>query len=190
MRVGSSVAVAVVALALVVGGGAWGAPAQREAPQLLIGDSVAGDFAALAGDTYQGFVASAPGLGECVRSPRLEAVYELDELAVYDQRTHIMSVRVPATAASLSASLVHELAHHLELSCPSHLAMRRRFLAAQGLDPATPWFGGDVWEDIPSEQFAEAVVQMVLGGRDRHLLRMHLTQDAVDVVATWLATGD
>jgi hypothetical protein len=189
VRVGSSVGVAGLALALVLGGGAWGAPAEREGPQLLIGDSVAGDFAALAGDTYGRFVAAAPGLGECVRSPRLEAVYDLEELAVYDQRTHVMSVRVPATAVSLSASLVHELAHHLELSCPSHPAMRVRFLAVQGFDPATPWFGGDVWEEIPSEQFAEAVVHVVLGGRDRHLLRMQLTPEAVDVVAEWLATG-
>ena len=189
MKVGSSLGVAVVALALVLGGGAWGAPAEREGPQLLIGDSVAGDFAALAGDTYEGFVAAAPGLGECVRSPRLEAVYDLEELAVYDQRTHVMSVRVPATAGSLSASLVHELAHHLELSCPSHSGVRVRFLVAQGMDPATAWFGGEVWEETPSEQFAEAVVHVVLGGRDRHLLRMQLTPEAVDVVAGWLATG-
>lgn len=190
MKVGSTVAVAALALALVVGGGALGAPAERDDPQLLVGDSVAGDFAALARDTYGALVAASPGIGECVRSPRLEAVYDLDELAVYDQRTHVMSVRVPATASSLAASLIHELAHHLELSCPSHPAMRVRFLAAQGLDPATPWFGGDVWEEIPSERFAESVVHVVLGGRERHLLRMHLTEDAVDVVAGWLASGD
>lgn len=189
MKAGTSIAVGALAVALVVGGGAFGAPAEREGPQLLVGDSVAGDFAALARDTYAALVAVAPGIGECVRSPRLEAAYDLDELAVYDQRTHVMSVRVPATATSLSASLVHELAHHLELSCPSHPAMRVRFLAAQGHGPATPWFGGDVWEEIPSEQFAEAVVHVVLGGRDRHLLRMQLTADAVDVVADWLATG-
>lgn len=187
---GNAVAVAALALAFVLGGGALGAPAEREAQEILVGDTVAPDFAALAGDTYARFVAAAPGLGECVRSPRLEAAYDLEDLAVYDQETHVMLVRVPATASSLAASLVHELAHHLELSCPSHAALRTEFLAAQGHDPAAQWFGGEVWEEIPSEQFAEAVVHAVLGGRERHLLRMQLTGEALAAVADWLAERD
>lgn len=179
----------VLAVAFILAGAAFGRATGEGAQQLLVGGSVASDFEALARNTYSEFVAVAGGLGECVRSPRLEAVYELEELAVYDQTTHIMHVRVPAPAASLRASLVHELAHHLELSCPSHTALRPHFLAALGLQAATPWFESDIWERIPSEQFAEAVVHAVLGGRRRDVLRMQLTPEALDVVAEWLETG-
>lgn len=189
MSVERASAIALMVFAVIVGGAVFGVRSEESPPQLVVGDTVAADFAALAGATYARFVAAAPGLGECVRSPRLEADYDLDELAIYDQATHVMSVRVPATASSLEASLVHELGHHLELSCPSHALLRQRFLVAQGSDPATPWFGGDVWEAIPSEQFAEAVVQVVLGGRERQMLRMQLTPAAVSVVAGWLTSG-
>lgn len=179
----------VLAVALILGGAAFGRPVGDVSPELLVGSSVAADFESLARATYAEFAAAAGGVGECVRSPRLEAVYELEELAVYDQASHVMHVRVPAPAASLRASLVHELAHHLELSCPSQTALRPYFLAAQGIDAGAPWFEGDLWEQIPSEQFAEAVVHLVIGGRQRDLLRMQLTPAALDVVGLWLATG-
>jgi hypothetical protein len=189
VRVGRAIGLAAAVGALVFGGAAFGRPAQVGAPDLLIGRSVAPDFEQLARETYAQFVAEATGVGECVRGPRLEAVYEMEELAVYDQETHIMRVRVPAPAPSLRASLIHELAHHLELSCPSQTALRSRFLAAQGMQGDVSWFGGAEWQDVPSEQFAEAVVVNVLGARERHLLRVQLTPEAIDLVATWLAAG-
>ena len=189
MSLSRAVVLALVASALVVGGAVFGRPAETGAPDLLVGGSVAPDFEALARETYAEFVAAAAGVGECVRSPRLEAVYEMDELALYDQNTHIVHVRVPAAAPSLRSSLIHELAHHLELSCPSQTALRERFLAAQGLPVHTPWFEADVWQRVPSEQFAEAVVHVVLGRRQRHLLRVELTPEALAVVESWLASG-
>lgn len=189
MRSSRAIGLAVAIGAFVIGGAAFGRPASPGAPDLLVGHSVAADFEQLARETYAEFVAAAGGVGECVRSPRLEAVYELEELALYDQETHIVHVRVPAPAPSLRASLIHELAHHLELSCPSQTALRPRFVAAQGLPSDVSWFGGAVWQDVPSEQFAEAVVVNVLGARQRHLLRVQLAPEAVDLVATWLATG-
>lgn len=190
MRVCRAAVVAALALAVAIGGAVLGPSTGDGTPGMVVGDTVAADLTALAGDIYATFVAAAPGLGDCVRGPRLEAAGELADLAVYDQATHTMWLRVPATAASLATSMVHELAHHLELSCPSHVALRSRFLAAQQTDLGAAWFGGDVWATIPSEQFAEAVVAAVLGERRRQKLRVRLNAEAVAVVAGWLAAGE
>jgi hypothetical protein len=176
--------VAVVAVAL-AGALVWAGRA-TETPQLVIGDSVAADLEALATRTFDEFLAAAPGVVDCMGSPRLEAAPGLDDLARYDQGTQVILVRVPATAPSLHSSLVHEFAHHLEQVCPSHQTVRPAFLAAQGHPGDAGWFDGAEWEDRPSEQFAEAVVQVTLGSRSRNQLRLRLTPDATLVVANWL----
>jgi hypothetical protein len=51
----------------------------------------------------------------------------------------------------------------MEFTCPEQRDVRVAFLAAQELPPSAPWFQGPSWETTPSEQFAEAVVQVVLG---------------------------
>jgi hypothetical protein len=51
----------------------------------------------------------------------------------------------------------------MEFTCPEQHDVRVRFLVAQGLPPSAPWFEGRSWETTPSEQFAESVVQVVLG---------------------------
>ena len=98
-----------------------------------------------------------------------------------------MTVRVPGTAPNLTASLVHEFAHHLEFTCGAHRRLRRSFLEAAELPPSTAWFGPARYEDVPSERFAEAVVTLVLGGPSG--IGVHVGSDAVQVVRAWAAAG-
>jgi len=160
-----------------------------DGPDLVIGDTVAGDLALLAQATYARFIGAAPAVADCMGTLRLEADPELDDLARYDQASGVMYVRVPATAPSLEASLVHEFAHHLEVACDSHRSLRSGFVTAQGYAADTAWFGDVAWEERPSEQFAEAVVQVVLGRRSRNQLRLRLTPEAVHLVEGWLTTS-
>jgi hypothetical protein len=180
----------IVFVFLIVAATVWGAISRSNEPDphLHIGDSVATDLAMLATATFDEFVAAAPALRHCIGAPRLEAAVELDDLATYDQPSATIHVRVPATAPSLRGSLVHELGHHLEVACSSHVDVRPAFVAAQGA-AETPWFVGVAWEDRPSEQFAEAVVEVVLGRRSRSQLRLRLTPEAVALVARWLEVG-
>lgn len=182
----SRIAITGVIVAAMVAGATWVVLNRRGETGFEIGDSVAADLEAVAVETFDSFVAAAPAAAGCVGNPRLEAAWELEDPAKYDQETGIIYLRVPATASSLEASLIHELAHHIELACPTHAGMRAAFLEAQGHAPETPWFGGGPWELRPSEQFAEATVEVVLGERRRNQLALQLTPGAVQTVAQWL----
>lgn len=177
-------AAAVVAVAAVILASCGGQSSPE--PELALDASVATDFAELATTTFDDFVAHAPGIARCIGTVRLAAASELDELAYYSADLETITVRVPATAPSLRDSLVHELAHHVEASCPSHLALRPEFLEAQGHGPDQPWFTAQAWADTPSEEFAEAVVASVLGERRRHLSRIRIEPPALAIVAEWL----
>jgi len=169
-------------------------PTVAARPALVMDDSVGADLAALAEETWEQFLAAFPARQGCVGEVRLRARATLDARATYDPDARTVTVRVPGTPAMLASALLHEWAHHLEFHCPAHVALRPAFLAAQRLPPDTPWrperapsaSSASPWADIPSEQYAEAVVALVLGGRPvpRHA---HLTPEAIRVVGRWAA---
>ena len=179
----------IVAVALAASTLAW-LITSDDGSGLAIGNSVAADLGALAEETFETFVSSAPGVADCIGRPRLEAAPDLEDLARYDPATQTIFVRVPATAPNLEASLVHEFAHHLEQVCESQRSIRAAFLVAQGHPPAAEWFGDVEWADRPSEQFAEAVVEATLERRSRNQLRVQLQSEAVRVVGDWLTRDD
>ncbi|HSF84164.1 MAG TPA: hypothetical protein VLG28_00720 [Acidimicrobiia bacterium] len=182
-RLQRNCAAVVMLAALAAGCGSTNATEAR----LVAGASVATDFSTLADATFEAFLDAAPGVAACIGEVRLEAATSLPDAAHYTPTTRTVTVRVPATAPNLSDSLVHELAHHLEAACRSHLDLRDAFLQAQGLDPGSPWFDGASWEQTPSEQFAEAVVLVVLERRRRNVGGVAITPEARAVVADWLA---
>jgi hypothetical protein len=165
-------------------------------PRLLVGESVDADFEALALETWDQFLEVFRARWNCFGDVHLEAAYSLDSRAGYDPDTATATVRVPGTAAMLQSGLIHEWAHHVEFQCPAHEALRAAFLAAQGLPLDTPWrpanattdVAADEWASIPSEQYAEAVVELVLGGRPIPTAA-HISPAAVRVVEAW-ARGD
>jgi hypothetical protein len=93
-------------------------------------------------------------------------------------------LRIPATAPHIESSLVHEWAHHLEFVCKAHQEFRPPFLRSVGLPPDAGWFDGKVWEGIPSEMFASAVVEYVLGRRDE-ASTIVLDPETIELVRRW-----
>ncbi len=154
-------------------------------PELRFEDSVPQDLRELAGDTWDQFTEVFAGRTDCFDSLTLLATFgELGGRAEYQPEERAVLVRVPGTAPQLQNSLVHEFAHHVEFSCPRHAELRSDFLAAQGLAPDTEWFVAPTWEQTPSEQFAEAAVEVVLGRRTANL-QLRLSDEAEAVVRRW-----
>ncbi len=147
-------------------------------------DTVPDDLRALADETWDDFLDAIPGRHGCVGEPTLSAAWELETRAEYSPRTATLTVRVPGTPATLRSQLLHEFAHHLEFTCPEHSELRAGFLAAQDLPDDSEWFSGPSWEETPSEQYAEAIVELVEGRRS-HLGGISITDEAVAVVRDW-----
>jgi hypothetical protein len=169
-------------------------PASAAPPALVMDASVGADLVDLAEETWEQFLEAFPARQGCVGAVRLRAQATLGARAAYDPATQAVTVRVPATRAMLESALLHEWAHHLEFHCPAHKALRPALLAAQRLPPDAPWrpetatsaLSTGSWADTPSEQYAEAVVALVLGGRPVPT-HAHLTPEAIRAVARWAA---
>lgn len=169
------------ALAVALLGACGAAPAT---PMLEFGENTPDDLRALASETFETVVEAFPAREDCLGRLVLSGAWELDDRAVYAPDRQEITVRIPATAGQLEVSIVHEVAHHLEFSCPAQAGIRHAFLDAQGFDSSDDWFEGASWETTPSEQWASAVVIHVLGRPDE---RARVTIDArtLDVVREW-----
>ena len=153
-------------------------------PQLQHDETVPADLRALADETWNDFLDAFPARWDCLPPPTLQAAWELETRAEYRPETATLVVRVPGTPATLRSELLHEFAHHLEFVCADHELLRSEFLVAQGFTPDTPWFEGAAWETTPSEQYAEAVVELV-EGRRTHLGGVNISDAAIAVVGDW-----
>lgn len=165
------------------------------APCLIIGPSVDEGFAALAAKTWDRFLTAFSPLAPCIGDVHLRASYRLPARAGYDPASATVTVRVPGSAAKLRAALIHEWAHHIEFQCPQQRLMRPAFLAAEGFAPDTPWRPhdaqvlADTWANIPSEHFAEAAIELVLGHNPTPT-QIHVTQEGLKALAAWLSGGE
>lgn len=162
-------------------------------PCLVLDGSVGADLASLAKETWGQFLAVFEARCGCFGDVRLVAARTLQTRAGYFPESATASVRVPATRAMLQSALVHEWAHHVEFQCASQQDLRPAFLAAQLLSLDTPWradfpsgLAASELAETPSEQYAEAVVSLVLGGRPIPT-GAHVTHAAVEAVREWAA---
>lgn len=164
------------------------------APRLIADSSVDADLQALADETWSQFLAVFQSQAGCFGDVHLRAAYDLDDRAAYDPDTATVTVKVPGTAAMLQSGLVHEWAHHIEYQCEAQSELRPAFLAAQGLPGDAAWRPAEAsasaaesgWASIPSEQFAEATIELVLGSRQIPTTA-RVSPEAVQVVAGWAA---
>jgi hypothetical protein len=192
----SLVALTVLVSAMGMGCSSPNAPSPEHRPALIFDESVGSDLQALALETWDRFLAVFQGRSGCFGDVHVRAAYQLDSRAGYDPDSATVTVRVPGTPAKLQSALVHEWAHHVEFQCPEHQALRPAFLAAQGLPPDTLWRPDQVsvtmpageWAGIPSEQYAEATIEAVLGKRPIPTTA-RVTREAVRVIEEW-ATGN
>ena len=67
---------------------------------------------------------------------------------------------------------------------PSTRSFGRRSLLPRDSPPSADWFDGATWETTPSEQYAEATVEVVLGRRTHHG-GIVVSDEAVTVVRQW-----
>ena len=152
-------------------------------PRIAFADGTPEDLQRLATAAWAEFITAFPGRRHCIGPVTVAPAKGLGDRAEYEPEGALVTVRVPGTAPNLRASLVHEFAHHLDYTCPRVRLFRPRFLAAQGMAPTRSWFRGASWEETPSEQFAEAAVEVVLGRTSR--LRLHARGDALQAMRAW-----
>jgi hypothetical protein len=146
------------------------------------------DLRAVASDAWHRFRNAFPDRHGCLLGLTVGVAWELHDRARYEPGRALVRIRAPGTAGNLTASLLHEFAHHVEHRCPPTAAFRRRFVAAGELPPGTPWLGDDRWDRTPSERFAEAAVIHVLGERPPHVL-IHIQPAEVALLAGWAGDG-
>jgi hypothetical protein len=152
-------------------------------PEISFSDDVPADFRGVATDAWIRFTTTFEARRDCLAPVHIEVAWELEDRARYEPRTRVVVVRVPGTAPNLTASLVHEFAHHLEFTCAGQRLLRPRFLRAAELPDGTPWFRSSRYEDVPSERFAEAVVTAVLGRSSG--IGVTVAPGSVRVVRSW-----
>lgn len=161
-------------------------------PELIIDESVANDFETLAIETWNEFLTVFQSRSGCFGDVHLHATRTLDSRATYDPDSATVTVRIPGTAAMLQSALVHEWAHHIEFQCNQHKTLRPVFIDALGLPPDTPWrpevLPVNTSADMPSEQYAEATIVLVLGRRQIPN-GVRITEDAIRAIEEW-AAGD
>ncbi len=164
----------------------------EEPPELVIDESVASDFQALAMETWDEFLTVFQARTSCFGDVRLRATRALGSRAAYDPDSATVTVRVPGTPAMLQSALVHEWAHHVEFQCDEHKTLRPAFLDALDLPPDTQWrpevLPVNTSADMPSEQYAEATIVLVLGRRQIPN-GVRITEDAIRAIEEW-AAGD
>ncbi|MEN8235093.1 MAG: hypothetical protein ABFR89_09260 [Actinomycetota bacterium] len=153
-------------------------------PALRFDDTVPDDLRALAAETWEDFLDAHRARHDCISPVVLNAAWELDDRAEYRPNSTTVVIRIPGTAPNLRNGLIHEFAHHVEFTCPEHEELRPEFLAAQGLPASTDWFDGGAWEMTPSEHYAEATTEVVLGRRSHHG-GISISDEAVAVVRRW-----
>lgn len=177
--------VTVVAAGAIVtlGMGAAADEALPRRPAIHFAQGVPGDLRQLATSTWGRLLDAFPARSRCLPDVTLRGAWRLATRAAYVRQKRLVTVRIPGTAPNLQATMVHEFAHHMEFTCPQQQRLRPRFLAAQGLPPGTSWLGGETWARIPSEQFAEATVQVVLGGRPDPMVLVR--PEALQAIRDW-----
>lgn len=177
-----------IAVAVFIGGTLSRSWQSDSLPSLIVDDSVSSDLRTLAEETWDTFLAVFHARINCFGDVHLHAERVLGSRAVYDPDRATVTVRVPGTPAMLQSALIHEWAHHIEFQCEAHSALRQAFLTTQGLPLDTPWRPDTTWADTPSEQYAEATIELVLGRREIPT-KIRVTQEMVHVIEVW-ATDD
>lgn len=150
-------------------------------PTVAYSSETPADVVDLADGVFTEFAAAFPGQAECIGRVEVHGKWELDDRARYLPDSRIIELRIPATAALLTSSLLHELGHHVAFACDSHLEIREEFAAAVG---AQSWHDPTDYEHDPAELWAEAVVRHVTGRPDARRI-LTVPSAAVEVVADW-----
>ena len=134
--------------------------------------------------TVADFVAVFEAHRGCIGGAELELVRRVDDGdARYVAADELIEIEIPTSPRRFRESLVHELAHHVDHSCPHAATLRHDLMTVLG---ATDWTGQQRWERRPSELWAEAVVEIVLGERVRFGRTVPLDRELVETSRRWI----
>ncbi len=162
-------------------------PSQRA--DLIVVQDVPPEVQAELDATWSRFLARFGSRRNCFGDVSVMLVRQVDggdARYVIDERR--IEVQIPTTPKRFRESVVHELAHHVEHTCSDFAELKAVLHSLLG-GPQRSWSGGGVWEEIPSELWAEAAVQLVNGERVRHARDMPVDATVIEVVKAW-ASGD
>lgn len=161
--------------------------ADDRAAELIVVQDVNDDVVHELDAVWQSFVRRFPARQTCIDDVRVELVRSLPAGdARYLVGRSRIEVKIPTTPARFRESVAHELAHHLEHTCDDFVDLRMAIEPLVGGSAAT-WSGedGDRWEQIPAERWAEAVTELVNGGRVRHADEIVVGDDVLELIARW-----
>lgn len=179
------IASAVVLLLALVGVGSWAwwfRPSARD-PVVRFTQSVPADVEAEARAAVADFVDTFEAHRDCPGTAEVVLVRNVaGGDARYVEGEGAIEIEIPTTPERFRESLVHELAHHVEHRCPEFEQVRRSWADRTGV----AWTGQERWEERPSEQWAEVVVEMVLGERRLHGDEMRIDPTLVALAADWI----
>jgi len=178
---------ALVAAALVAVGVALVSDVPRA--DLIVVQEVPSDVQAEVDILWRRFVGTFGARRSCFGDVSLMLVRDVEGGdARYVGAESLIEIEIPTTPARFRESLAHELGHHVERTCIEFSELRAAMLTE--LDMAdSSWSGGDVWEQIPAEIWAEGVVGLVNGERILHGDDMPIDPSITALIEAW-ARGD
>lgn len=154
-------------------------------PHLRFVQEVPDDVRRASDTTFERFLRRFDGRAACLDDVSVELVRAVEGGdARYVTGDRRIEIRIPTTPGRYQESLAHELAHHLERTCDEFEALRVALVPLLGGDGAA-WATGPVWEEIPSERFAEVVVELVNSERVRHTDTVVVEPAARELIARW-----
>ena len=158
--------------------------------ELIVEQDVPLDVQAELDATWGRFIEAFAARRTCFADVSVELVRDvLGGDARYVTSEARIEIEIPTTPARFSESLVHELGHHVERTCSEFADMKAAMLARLGVSDDA-WTGGDVWEQTPSEIWAEGVVGLVNGERVLHGDEMPLDSSVVALIEAWAQGHD
>jgi hypothetical protein len=144
-------------------------------------DDVRGELAA----TWERFEEVFPARRTCIDDVDVVLVNEVDDGdARYVRSEATIEIQIPTTPVRFRESVAHELAHHVEVTCPAFEPLQRELLRQLGLD-GRPWSTGPNWYETPAEIWAEHVVELVNGERRRHRDEIPIDPAVVATIERW-----
>ena len=177
-------ALMLIAAALTLMGAAFAA--FELGPSIEPRQSLPDDVAELTTSTWMAFERAFPSQAGCLSDVELELVDDVPGGAAdYLVAEHLIRIEIPTSPRRFVESLTHELAHHLDEVCDGGGAIGAAFRAAQGIEAEVRWDRGEAWEERPTEQFAETVVEYVIGDRYTHADIIEVSNEAIEIVEDW-----
>lgn len=182
MLVAVAAVVVVAVVVATVGWATWPRP-QASDPVVRFVQPVPTDVESEARAAVADFVAVFDARRGCAGTAEVVLVRDVEGGdARYLDSEGVIEIEIPTTPERFRESLIHELAHHVEHRCLDFAELRRAWTEQTGI----VWSGQDRWEDRPSEQWAEVVVEVVLGERMLHDDDMPIDANLVVLAVDWI----